>query len=355
MKFVGLQHQISSNRKRSIFLLIMFPIIATFTVMYALKLHCNTMHKEKTFNSYNYYGEYCPKHESSCVIYGKSSTEIFFMIFPWVLTASGLWFAVSFYTGNNIIENIFFSNSKGNYGIYSTSLDPQEMKRGETLKTLKNLSTIAGIPTPKLKLIDSKARSAFAAGYNQKTYTIYVTKGLIYGLSKNEMRAVLAHELSHIKNKDTLFLMIGLIFTGFFTIAIGFSVGLCVFGLTSFKSMITIVLFMFAVIAVIVLAPGLIMTMIIRFMISRKREYLADASSIEMTSDPMSLVSALRKLEKAPQLDTILGASSLMIVSGKNNNFIERLFSSHPSIESRIKFLEGIACKISSKTSETNL
>lgn len=118
MKFVGLQHQINSNRKRSTFLLIMFPIIATFTVMYALKLHCNTMHKEKTFNSYNYYGEYCPKHESSCVIYGKSSTEIFFMIFPWVLTASGLWFAVSFYTGNNIIENIFFSNSQGNYGIY---------------------------------------------------------------------------------------------------------------------------------------------------------------------------------------------------------------------------------------------
>lgn len=347
MKFAGLQYQIRSNKRKSVFLVAVFPIVATLTLMFVMYLYCQATHHHEAVEILPISGIAVPVYDgnSDCMILNLTFPGLFFKFFPWVVAYSALWYVFMIPFWDGLIDGIYFSNNHGSYGS-SLSLGAVEMNRGATLKKLQALATVAGVPTPKLMVIDSSAQSAFAAGFNQKTYSIYVTQGMINSLSARQMKAVLAHELAHIINRDTLFLMVGIIFSGFFTLLIytlaaisGLTVlfgkgggGLAaVFGTLFFS---------------LILAPGLLIIILTKCLISRKREYLADAIAVEITADPVSLIQALRRLEKAPALETHLGASAFMIVAPPKKQFFGRLFSSHPSVESRVRFLEGIACRL---------
>ncbi len=347
MKFAGLQYQIRSNKRKSIFLVTVFPIVATLTLMFVMYLYCVSSHHHEALEISPLTGIASPVHDANtdCMVFTLSSSELFFKLFPWVVAYSALWYILIIPFWDSLIDGIYFENHDGHYGS-SLCLEYEEMKKGATLKKLQALATAAGVPTPRLRVIDSRAQSAFAAGFSRKTYSIYVTQGMINTLSARQMKAVLAHELAHIINRDTLFLMIGIIFSGFFTLIIYTLAAISGLTVLFGKGGGGLAAIFGTIIFSLILAPGLLIIILTKCLISRKREYLADATAVEITADPVSLIQALRKLENAPALETHLGASAFMIVAPPKKQFFGRLFSSHPSVDSRVRFLEDIACRL---------
>jgi heat shock protein HtpX len=206
---------------------------------------------------------------------------------------------------------------------------------------LENLCISRGIPMPKLKIIDDPALNAFASGLNQRQYSVTVTTGLLERLDDREVEAVLGHELTHIRNGDVRMLVIAVIIAG----VIGFFAELVFRGLFrgGFRSSsgsdrgkggagIAIL------IAVVLIAVAWLLSVVIRFALSRRREYLADAGSVELTKDPDAMISALRKIENRGELAGSTSAVMEMCVDNPRQGFAD-LFATHPPIESRIDAL----------------
>src|SRR5262249_8056273 len=176
---------------------------------------------------------------------------------------------------------------------------------------LENLCISRGITTPKLKAIEDDSLNAFATGMNDKQYSITVTSGLINALNDAEIESVLGHELTHIRNGDVRMLVIAVIIAG----VIAF-----------FAELIFRLLFqgdfswrgggdrkgagVAMLIAILLIAVAWMLSIVIRFALSRKREYLADAGSVELTKNPDAMISALRKIEGRGELP---GATSAVM------------------------------------------
>jgi heat shock protein HtpX len=216
---------------------------------------------------------------------------------------------------------------------------------------LENLCISRGITMPKLKVTEDKALNAFASGLNDKQYSITVTQGLLDRLNNKEIEAVLGHELTHIRNGDVRMLVIAVIIAGvigFFAellFRIIFQGGLRWGGGRSGSSDsdrgkggggIAIV------IAIALVAVAWLLSVVIRFALSRKREYLADAGSVELTKDPDAMISALRKIEGRGELAGATSAVMEMCIDNPREGFAD-LFATHPSIESRIAALTQFA------------
>jgi heat shock protein HtpX len=214
---------------------------------------------------------------------------------------------------------------------------------------LENLCISRGIPMPKLKIVDSPALNAFATGLNRSQYAISVTTGLMKALNDREMEAVLGHELTHIRNGDVQLLVVAVVIAGvigffaelffriFFNSGMRFGGG----GRSSSSSSdgdkkggaFAIVLL---AIALIGLAWGL--SLVVRFALSRSRELLADAGSVELTKDPDAMISALRKIEGRGELPGATSAVMEMCIDNPREGFAD-LFATHPSVDSRVKAL----------------
>src|SRR3954471_20741618 len=213
---------------------------------------------------------------------------------------------------------------------------------------LENLCISRGITMPKLKITEDEALNAFASGLNEKQYSITVTQGLLDRLNDKEIEAVLGHELTHIRNGDVRMLVVALIIAG----VIGF-----------FAELLFRVMFQGGwggggggrssssdgdrgkggggaaiVIAIALVAVAWLLSVVIRFALSRKREYLADAGSVELTKDPDAMISALRKIEGRGELQDATSAVMEMCIDNPREGFAD-LFATHPPIESRIKAL----------------
>jgi heat shock protein HtpX len=215
---------------------------------------------------------------------------------------------------------------------------------------LENLCISRGISMPKLKISDDTALNAFASGLNQKQYSITVTRGLLDRLDDKEIEAVLGHELTHIRNLDVRMLVISVIIAGvigFFAellFRMMFHGGLRFRGGRSSgdsdrgKGGAGIAI----VIAVALIAAAWLLSVVIRFALSRKREYLADAGSVELTKNPDAMISALRKIEGRGELHGAPSAIMEMCVDNPREGFAD-LFATHPPVESRIKALIDFA------------
>jgi heat shock protein HtpX len=216
---------------------------------------------------------------------------------------------------------------------------------------LENLCISRGITMPKLKVTEDEALNAFASGLNEKQYSITVTQGLLDRLNDKEVEAVLGHELTHIRNGDVRMLVIAVIIAGvvgFFAellFRVMFQGGLRWGGGRSNSSDsdrgkggagIAIV------IAIALVAVAWLLSVVIRFALSRKREYLADAGSVELTKDPDAMISALRKIEGRGELQGATSAVMEMCIDNPREGFAD-LFATHPSIESRIAALTQFA------------
>ena len=212
---------------------------------------------------------------------------------------------------------------------------------------LENLCISRGIAMPKLKVTEDSALNAFASGLNEKQYSITVTQGLLDRLNDKEIEAVLGHELTHIRNGDVRMLVIAVIIAG----VIGF-----------FAELLFRVVFQGGwgggrssssdrgkggggaaiFIAIALVAVAWLLSVVIRFALSRKREYLADAGSVELTKDPDAMISALRKIEGRGELQGATSAVMEMCIDNPREGFAD-LFSTHPSIESRVTALVQFA------------
>ncbi|MGY8707969.1 M48 family metallopeptidase [Bradyrhizobium sp. 18BD] len=227
---------------------------------------------------------------------------------------------------------------------------------------LENLCISRGITMPKLKIMESPALNAFATGLNPRQYSVTVTTGLLNALNDKEIEAVLGHELTHIKNGDVQLMVVAVIIAGvvgffgelFFRLFTNFSWssggGSWSSGSSSSSrsssssdskssgggAVIVII------IAIVLIVVAWLMSQVVKLALSRSREYLADAGSVELTKDPDAMISALRKIEGRGELPGATSAVMELCVDNPREGFAD-LFATHPSVQSRVDALVKFA------------
>ncbi|MEI8061017.1 MAG: M48 family metallopeptidase [Candidatus Berkelbacteria bacterium] len=215
----------------------------------------------------------------------------------------------------------------------------------ELYRIVENLAITAGIPAPKIYIINDDSPNAFATGRDPKHSSIAVTTGLLSIMEKNELEGVVAHELSHIGNRDSLLMVVVVVLVGVIAIAsdlffrISFWGG---FGDDDNGGNNGIALLISIIIAI--LAP--IMATLIQLAISRKREYMADANGALLTRYPEGLAGALRKISEFKKpVRYVNDATSLLFIMNprKKRSWLSGLFDTHPPVEERIKALKAMA------------
>ena len=208
---------------------------------------------------------------------------------------------------------------------------------------LENLCISRGITMPKLRIADDDALNAFATGLNDKQYSITVTRGLMNALNDQEMEAVLGHELTHIRNGDVRMLVIAVVIAG----VISF------FGEMVFRMFFQNIMWggrrrssddrrggagVAIIIAIALIVIAWLLSVVIRFALSRRREYLADAGSVELTKNPDAMISALRKIENRGELHAANSAVMEMCIDNPREGFAD-VFATHPSVDARVAAL----------------
>ncbi|MFZ3044115.1 MAG: M48 family metalloprotease [Minisyncoccia bacterium] len=209
----------------------------------------------------------------------------------------------------------------------------------------ENLAITAGLPAPKLYIIEESAPNAFATGRDEKHAVVCATTGLLAMLSRVELEGVVAHELSHIKNRDILLMTIAVVLAGFVAIVADIFLRVSLHGGGHSDDKGTNAFIMILAVVGIVLAP--IAAKLLQMAVSRRREFLADASGVLLTRYPEGLASALRKISSAniPMHHASHATAHLFIdepfgkTEGGKLAWIEGLFATHPPISDRIKAL----------------
>lgn len=211
---------------------------------------------------------------------------------------------------------------------------------------LENLCISRGITMPKLKVVEDTALNAFATGLNEKQYAISVTRGLMERLDDAELEAVLGHELTHIRNGDVRMLVIAvvmagvisfvgeLIFRGLFRGGIRMGGGSSSGGGDKKGGGAVVVI----LIALAIVALAWVLSIVIRFALSRSREYLADAGAVELTKNPDAMIMALRKIEGRGELQRATASIMEMCVDNPHSGFVD-IFSTHPAVPDRVAAL----------------
>jgi heat shock protein HtpX len=217
---------------------------------------------------------------------------------------------------------------------------------------VEGLSIAAGIPMPRIYMIEEHGMNAFATGRNPANSAVVFTRGLVENLDDEELKGVISHELSHIKNYDVLLGTIIVIFVGMLSIVSNIIFRVILFGGASRRrsskgsggGLITLVMLIIGVI-LIIFAP--IIGTIIRFAISRRREYLADSSGALISRYPAGLASALRKISTSSGVSTANSATAHLFIANpftkKTKPLFSGLFNTHPPVEDRIKRLEKMS------------
>ena len=209
----------------------------------------------------------------------------------------------------------------------------EESEAPRLYQIVRDLTTRADLPMPRLHMIPQDQPNAFATGRSPKNSAVAVTRGITRLLSEDELRGVLAHELAHVRNRDILITSVASTIGGAITY-LGYM--LLWFGGDDNDSPLGLI----ASLALVILAP--IAAMIIQLAISRQREYSADATGAEISGNPESLASALERLEegaKAIPMQVNQAAEPLYIVKPFSGGGIASLFSTHPPIEERVRRL----------------
>ena len=269
MEYVGIQTQQSRNNFRSLFLLCLFPcLVVGLTYLFCFLLHYLSMADDRT----------------TMPLVVAYTNRMFIQIVPYVIGGVLLWFLIAYFANTRIIDS-------------ATGAIPLERKDNKRVYNLvENLCMSQGMTMPKVHVIDDESLNAYASGINERTYTVTLTKGIIEKLDDEELKAVIAHELSHIRNHDVRLLIISIVFVGIFAMIAQICMRWVYYASWTprrrdEKGNGAIVLML---IALLVAAIGYFFALLMRFAISRKREYLADAGSAEMTRNPLALASALR-------------------------------------------------------------
>ena len=210
---------------------------------------------------------------------------------------------------------------------------------------LENLCISRGITMPKLKIVDSDALNAFATGMSEKQYAVTVTSGLLERLNDAEVEAVLGHELTHIRNGDVRMMVIAVIIAGAISFFAELFFRLWFYG--GFRGRSSDdrrggAAGLAVLIAIGLIAVAYLLSFVIRLALSRQREFLADAGSVELTKNPDAMISALRKIEGRGELPGATSAVMEMCLDNPREGFGE-LFDTHPTVDARVAALVKFA------------
>jgi heat shock protein HtpX len=221
-------------------------------------------------------------------------------------------------------------------------ISPQEQPAIHQM--VAELAQNAGIPKPRIFIIEEDSPNAFATGRNPQHAVVAVTTGIMRILSRDELRGVLAHELGHVKNRDILVGSIAATMAGAIMILANMARWASIFGGNRGNEEEGGGGGIIGLLALTIVAP--IAAMLIQMAISRSREFLADASGAQFSHNPLSLASALEKLQRAsqqiPMADPKPATAHMFIVNPLSGRSLMNLFSTHPPIEERIARLRGI-------------
>ncbi|APF36097.1 peptidase M48 Ste24p [Chelatococcus daeguensis] len=325
----GLYSHIRNNRIRS-GLLLAGLFLLVYVLTYAGALIAEAMTRDDTLDGYL-----------------RGAFGGLLTAFPWVTLGTGLWLAVAW---------------KFHQGMIALLTGSHRVTREEEPKLynlLENLCISRGLPMPHLSVMESEALNAFATGLNEEQYAVTVTRGLMGALTDAEMEAVLAHELTHIRNGDVRLMVIAVVIAG----VVSFFGELMFRGLTRMSwrgswrgessrpssssssggrkggggaAAIAIL------IAVVLILLSWFLSILIRFALSRSREYLADAGAVELTKNPDAMIGALLKISGRGELANVPSGLMEMCVDNPRSGFAD-LFATHPSIEDRIDALVRFA------------
>ena len=252
----------------------------------------------------------------------------------WLLGAVGICFLIA-WAGHSA----FIRMANG-----SKTLERMENKRVYNL--LENLCISQGMTMPKLYIIEDDSLNAFASGINARSYSISLSRGIINKLDDDELEGVIAHELTHIKNKDVRLLVVSIIFVGIFAFLAEVAFRSLRHVGSGRKSKDSKGSGAIILIAIVVTAVAYFISILLRFGISRKREYLADAGSAEMTKKPYALANALRKISGDPLIEAVESRDVAQLFidnpnpSAHKSASWDNMFATHPPIEKRIELLE---------------
>ena len=217
-------------------------------------------------------------------------------------------------------------------------------------KLMEPLCISRGMSIPRLMVMESAALNAFASGVNEKQFTVTVTSGLLEALDDAELEAVLAHELTHIRNGDVKLMIVAVLIAG----VVSFFGEMIVRGARFSNLQVThrggddgdrrgsggagIAV----IIGIVILVLAWFCAVLIRFSLSRSREYLADAGAVELTKNPDAMISALLKISGRADIDGVPSGVMDMCIENDPNDFAD-IFSTHPSITKRVQALQSYA------------
>jgi len=280
----------------------------------------------------------------------KNVRKTWFLMTTFFVLIVLIGYGFSYYYGNINILYIFFAFAlfmnifsywnSAKIAIKMSGAQPADPAQYRELHNIvENLSITAGLPKPKVYIINDNAPNAFATGRDKNHSAVAVTTGLLQILEKNELEGVIAHELSHIGNRDILLSTVAVVLAGFITILADFFIRSHIFGRDRDSDSKAGNILMIVGFALAILAP--IFATLIQLSISRKREFLADASGALLTRYPEGLASALQKISQysQPMQKASKATAHLFISNPFGSNKIKSMFATHPAIEARIKAL----------------
>src|SRR5215212_356074 len=278
--------------------------------------------------------------------YLRAASRDLMAAFPYATIIAALWIVIAYFFHQNMIDAV------------TGGEDVTRKQQPRLYNLLENLCISRGIPMPKLKVMDSPALNAFASGLNRRQYSVTVTTGLLQALNDQEIEAVLGHELTHIRNGDVQLMVIAVIIAGvvgffgelFFRMFTNLSWNSSSGGGSSSSSRSSsssdsdskssggggAIIVVIIAIALILLAW--LLSQVVKLALSRSRELLADAGSVELTKSPDAMITALRKIENRGELPGATSAVMELCVDNPREGFAD-LFATHPSVDSRVKAL----------------
>jgi heat shock protein HtpX len=328
MAAYGLYTHIASNKFRSMLLL-----AGLFLLIYVL-VYAGALLAEVVLDS-----------DRPINYYLMAASRDLLTAFPYATGAAALWIVIAYFFHQNMIDAV------------TGGEDVTRQQQPRLYNLLENLCISRGIPMPKLKIMESDARNAFATGLNRRQYSITVTTGLLKALNDKEIEAVLGHELTHIRNGDVQLMVIAVIIAG----VVGF------FGELFFRMFTNLSwnssgggsswssssssrsssssdsdskgsgggAIVVVIIAIALIVVAWLLSQVVKLALSRSRELLADAGSVELTKNPDAMISALRKIENRGELPGATSAVMELCVDNPREGFAD-LFATHPSVDSRV-------------------
>ncbi|MDR1259908.1 MAG: M48 family metallopeptidase [Endomicrobium sp.] len=312
---------INLNSKKTIWLMVLFSVSLMIMTYIAILLTSMIIIHDSN--------------QSYSSIANKTAIEIL----PFALIISILWIFINYFIGQKFI----LSTTK--------SFELTAKNAPEIMHIVKNVAVAAGLSMPKVYVINDSALNAFATGRNPKHSCIALTKGIIDKLDRKELEGVIAHEIAHIKNKDTKLMLITITCIGFATIISELLLHRTLTFRTknSKNNSIQLLLFSFAIIFYIY---GYLLAPLIKLALSRTREFQADATAAIITQNPQGLINALKKISSNPMVKqlnnrkiiSMICIANPLLKKNQNSLFlkISGLFATHPTITDRIIALEAM-------------